>query len=515
MIGNINEVSDLSGFFNGCDGAEYAVGVTFGADLEVWRKILKKLFGDEFKANEKFDKALLITDKTVLTDSSPKADLIEGKLNIVIPKMQNGYLHTKLIVVKYENGFKLAVSTKNIVGSSSYDIIMGSDSVEAEPNTDTHGKIILEYIRSLTDKLPKSFNELQKYNFVPEKQGWTLDKIEIAYNKRFSDVMWDGLLSCDLMISPFIEETELNALKNKDNNVRLLSYKNSIDKFKDKLDAQYNNIHFYTGALGKKGVEHFHAKIYAKKEKENGGAVIYFGSANLTDQAHNKHNEILMKLTAPEAEYDKLSGIFKLKELVIPYKKAEYDEDKYEEDDDESVNVDALTKLYVSKEENGFVLHLKGKSYPFKEAVYFPAIKINNFETIKVYIRRENYDDTEAKKNGGLLYDDYIDLAEDNIKEMKLKSDIAFLSGTSAARNDGGSKAKGTAAQRVEPVPCIYNAIYSRAAKEMKDTQEDISEETVLKVLSDIKEQLTGEKYIGIINTLIEKVKGEEQNGTS
>lgn len=510
MIGDVKNTGSFGGYFKSFKykdkTPEFVIGVTFGADLEVWRRILSELFGDSFSKREKFEKAILITDKVSVSDSSRQREFLKDDLNVCIKNVPGGYLHTKLILIKYSDCYKLAVPTKNFQGSLSYDLIMGFNSVKAE--TPSHGSKLRNYLQYLCKDIGSVLDGLEKLDFVPEKEGWRLDDIEFSYDgNRFTDNMWNGVLSCSMMISPFIDRDTVSRI-NQD--VKLLTYQNSIQK----LDQLSPNISFYTGKFTKTGFEHFHAKLYAKQEDNNTITIIYYGSANLTVAARNHHCEMLLKLIAPTDEYKNIESIFGNDSLVQEYNDTLTDsltegDDLEDDSSDTFASANALSKLYVSRDGKGFRLNLSKKdaSYYFVKATFYIEIGCNNISKKQILICPQNYDDESAKNKGGLTYDEYAKLAESNRSKDAEKNDLNVFLGTNSGR--GGmkkEKANGTT-EVAEPIPCFYSTFYSSLAKDPTATAE--------KVLKKIKDELYTEEYIEFIGKLLEKMNnGGNGNGT-
>ena len=96
-----------------CEGyhAEYALGVSFGVDLQKWSLILDAIFnikdnqqiGYRYNVIKKFDHALLITDSVYIdcTNKNLRDRLTENLKHRIWS--ESGYLHTKFILIKMVN----------------------------------------------------------------------------------------------------------------------------------------------------------------------------------------------------------------------------------------------------------------------------------------------------------------------------------------------------------------------------------------------------------------------------
>ena len=261
-------------------------------------------------------------------------------------------------------------------------------------------------------------------------------------------------------------------------------------------------IELYTGCFSDRGAEHFHAKLYAKQKQEDKKTIIYYGSANLTEQAHKRHWELLMRLEAPEDEYKILNSIFRNHELVQEYDPDCADDipagdDLADSCDDPLASANARSKVYVSRSAKGFLLHLGNASYHFGKAAFYVEVGNNALSKKMIYICPENYDNAAAEKaDGGLTYEEYAELAEKNIDKDKLIYDKNVFLGKKTNKLRRGNGRRERASKAADPIPCFYTALYSRLAQNgMK----------LKKALEEMRTELYSDKYIGFVDELLKK----------
>lgn len=508
---------------------DYVIGVTFGTDLDKWREILFGIFGEIFRKDAKFNKAFLLTDPIQIIDTNDKRDLFKDNLDYKICEV-DGYLHTKFIILFYKhddnNKFVIFISSKNISNSSSIDILIPfvSSKIKSESsNIVTAGSAIshyLDFLRMPADKYDYSW--IADYDISPI-YGGDVKKIEIAYGKgdsrkRFSEDLWKDVLSCNRIISPFVDnETVCKVVADK---TFILSYPDRIQKVinESKNSNDSSKISWYMGRIVDRNnmiyQERFHSKVYTRYDLERDKTVFVFGSANLTWEAQNKHCEILVELELEgDSLYKEIDKIFK--EYAIPYNEGPVpDNDEINEDEPNSKSLEKDAKIYVERLNDGYRLHVikkqNGKDIswgePYPNAVYY-VIYGNNM----IFIRTDNYlEPAEFEKYNSdgkdiMTYEEYAKHVTEYLKKFVSENDASVLRG----RRGKLSPSQGTLSKKgsrdistvSEQTPCLYNTLYSIIAA--RNDAEFISKEELKEALLDLRSMLCNEKYTSYIDEMI------------
>lgn len=514
---------------------EFVVGVTFGVDLEKWRIILKELFGKEFSEKRGFEKAYLFTDKVSFIDTNTKRDLLKGYLTYKIPKVK-GYLHTKFLLLKYSDKYILVVSSKNIANSGSYDVIIPFLSKKADSIKETHGKILCDYFEylKLPEKQMKILDTLKVYDFVPIEGNWQITNFEIAYGKkRFSQELWDKISSCDFVISPFLEESMVKEVAKiagvKNRAVKLLAYPEHIKKVKNETE---NAIYYYMGKVVEQKAcifqRRFHAKIYATLETEANvkKTKLYFGSANLTKEAKNRHCEMLIGLEqdGEAEEYSAILDIFSVdSDLTEIYdeKKAlstDYDTDNDQEEGAFCGPLSYTSKIYVKEiyiNETSKVYELrivndKGEEKVWGKPYVAPVYFVEFFDAM-LCIEEEIYltDEEVRDREGALCYSDYVQRVERHLRQIRKNNDWDILTGNSTSSSGRRNDNNGQKSLKAGKIPCFYNALFQQLAMKNTADKAEISLEELSEALNTMKELLYEEETIQFIDGLLEQVENK------
>ena len=513
---------------------EYVIGVTFGVDIDKWRSILKNLFGNEFQQNQSFDKAFLLTDKVSVIDTNKKRDLWKDNLKYKVCRV-SGYLHTKFIIVFYKDYFVLLVSSKNISNSASFDILIP---FKAKKNTvNKAGEEIANYLDYLEmDKEKYCYDWIQEYgveSLIDEKI--IVRDFQIAYTtqsvdgkpirKNFTDELWNKIIESNMVISPYLEEEQVNEVLNKHQNdkVRILAYPKEIKKLN--VQCRKNNDEtpiFYMGKL----VDNiplqykFHSKIYAKYSDDNTLTFI-FGSANLTKEAKERHCEMLVEI---EMKREDAQTFYNALENVFTKYAENYDvnrillNDDEEEDAENGICRDKTLgfddKIFVEKRSNKYQLHVcknfgteKQKNINWGELYENPVYFVTSEEQM-ICIKEENYiSDSECVRFGNALtFADYKKEVLIYLEKFKKESDLQVLLGRKADSypSQWGSDRNEGKRMKLQAVPCFYNALYGIMAQKTNGDTTDI--ETLKNGLEELRSLLNGAEYIKMIDGVLKEI---------
>lgn len=513
----------------------YALGVTFGVDLEIWRVILKSIFGKEFNEKQEFNKACLFTDKVSYIDSNLKRDLLHNKLVVMKPKV-DGYLHTKFVLLQYEDKFRLIVFTKNIQSSTSFDCIFPLVGECKEKESNCNGKRIAEYIEYLVSKSQNKYpmgldiDSLKKCSFTSEYHGWKLNDIQFAYGKkRFEPDLWNKVISSNCMISPFLDDGTIQEIQKKRGShfgkTKILAYPDHIEKITDK-----SGISFYMGKVEERKSDifqyRFHAKLYLNDDKKS----MIMGSANLTQMAKNVHCEMLLELCAnDEPAYQEVKAVFDEEKLIEEYNKAhalvmDYDLDNDQDEGEACGTLPKYAKIYVLRNGNGhYEMHVidtvnhvevdKIWGQPYENAVFY--IQYNDK---MIYIEREKYleDELVKKIQGGYTYSEYEALVKKYLIKFCKENDDAIFKGRKSAdfpsqnmqANDSSNRGK---TKQLEEIPCLYHTIFQmyedkwNERKRNKKANHEIDKELLKEVLEELLEKIYEPSNIEMVNSILEK----------
>ena len=527
---------------------EYVIGVTFGVDFEKWREILDVLLENK---EDKKDRAFLFTDRVMITDSNPRRDLLKGSLKYCVPKV-NGFLHTKFVLIKLKNQDKyiMVVMTKNIVGTGSYDCAIPLVSKGDTPSEtgdkqkkeceNLSGKKVTDYIeylsskRSSDDKLCDKLNEikgwiksLEKQRFISGYEGWELKDFQIAYDEnRFTNELWEKMLSCDLMVSPFLDVDTVKEIENKKNgsdieSPKILAYPSHIKKVID----EGSGVNYYTGKLNERKASQnmFHAKMYFKHD----GNIMMLGSANLTKYAKDNHCEIMLELEAKSDEYYKNAhGFFDEEAMIEKYddKKIYIDNNDELDETSESFNVER-DFIYVKKindnTRNKYELHILKKDKdiiwgePYENAVYYVIGKWDKMVCVDKSIYLSDNEVEKKNKqpdyNGDIYtYDEYEQLVNYYLKEFIKVSDYDVLRGRRIPSNPSqkGGIREEAGGKRLEQIPCLYRTIYQKL-EEKRGREQTPTLKDIKNVLEEIYDSIYDENNKDLIKAMLDKLLKE------
>lgn len=535
---------------------DYMLGVTFGVDLNVWRKILSVMFNDEttgekvFNKKKKFDRACLITDVVKVVDNDPGRDFISNNLNLVVVKTA-GYLHTKFILLRYENAnpeYVLCISSKNITANDSYDFCFALESFRPDNNDliekkNNHGEKIYNYIEYLlkkgTGQMPTELGSLIEYSFRPEREereaGWRLVDFEIAYPETrgadssvaWKNMLWEKIYSSEMIISPFLDREQMLKVQeqvtsaqevNSDarvQKVKVLAYPEQIQKILDASDGEdhLSCIDFYMGKVSVINRDRlyqnkFHSKIYIGKNW------LILGSANLTSTAKTSHCEMLVSFEIPNSVYEEMALIFEPRQNLTE----RYDKEKalvtlLEGEESQIINEDELLNgisgsigrqigYYVCPYEERWQLFLNDKVIAIFDS---PLFYIETGDEV-IFLSEDTYADDKRINAPALNFESYRRLVASNLSKMIEGNDMLVLQGK---RRQSGETSNGNRGRNdgtgmiVDSVPCIYETIFDEIRKYEKGSE--VEQATIKYVLENMAESVYGDELNQFIGQLIEK----------
>lgn len=524
---------------------DYAVGITFGVDLEKWRGILKILFGQEFREKRRFEKAHLFTDKVSMVDSNRRRDLIKDNLSYSIPKVK-GFLHTKMILLKYDQEYVLLVLTKNLMGTASYDYIVPLTGCAASgEGSRNHGEKLVTYMEYLfskagLDESEKSrhigmidFENLRHCVFECAYEGWSLEDFQIAYDdQRFGGKLWNHILSSDQFVSPFLDVETIQSIlacrksqtvfQSKISSVKILAYPDHIQKVKKECEDT-SGIEFFMGKIREeKGYvtqNRFHAKIYFRENDQDYSIIL--GSANLTGMAKETHCEMLIHLKTKDVHnYKKVQSLFDMKNgLIEQYNEGtalpvDYDEEDDREEGDFCGVLGSRDSIYVKKSENKFELHVvKGTGedvlwgMPYDHAVYY-VVYFDKMLRVDPSIYLE--DTQVVHYQDAYTFLQYEALVKQYLLQFQRENDLAVLQGRILPAYPSQSKGdtRNSGGKVREEIPCLYSTIDSLLEeKRRKNKSDTISRAQLLEILKELKEKMYLQSNIHVVQNMIDQLE--------
>lgn len=510
---------------------DYAIGVTFGVDLEKWRTINRAIFGRGFSDKKKFDKAFLFTDKVYIKDTNRYRDLYSGNLWYAIPDVK-GYLHTKFVLLCYKKKYVLVLSTKNFNGNGNYDYILPLVFEQDEENH-IHGENTQKYINylikcsnrySIPELLKNHIKELHKYKITSTIEGFSAGLFEFAYDgNRFSDDLWKKVTGSSGIVSPYLDETTIKSISNS-KEIMILSYPDQINKIENKPESITFRVGKGTYVDGQMVAQRkYHAKLYFDWDENNDVGRMIVGSANLTLAAKQFHCEMLVELITKDKD------VFVAQESFINNESWTelYDSDKeymvltdddYDPDDDVPIPiVGDNSMIYIEFDEKYYTAHIvKEKENivwgnPYVVASYYVVCGQQ-----MLYVDKNRYvlDKSIKQYNGALSYDEYSLLIEERKEKLQRESDRSVLTGKkqSFSDNSGSKRNKAENGVVVEDIPCLYDLLFRNLEKsrnKSKDKSPFVSKEMIIEELTNIRNSLFNEKWIGQIEKMLEKLEIE------
>ena len=270
---------------------DFAVGVSFGADLSKWREILSVAFPGGKNENKtfnelmRFNEALLITDPVYIKDRNCSEAISSDKLRIQFRGKSDKYLHSKLILFKLVNDtnetkFVLFVGSKNISYSNSFDMFVplyGKSGEKSGNDTDdANGANVYDYLQFLiketdNEDVLEKLSCLKDVSFDVENNDGEyeahISDICFSYEGHpFSDDFWDRVLRSPLVISPYLDEKQVKDWLNSGKEAKkkkLLTYRYSADKINSIINQNGSPVAVFVGeGSGDNKVYKYHTKLY-------------------------------------------------------------------------------------------------------------------------------------------------------------------------------------------------------------------------------------------------------------
>ncbi len=495
-------------------------------DLDKWRSINKTIFGRDYSEKIKFDKSFLFTDKVYIKDTNRYRDLYNGNLVYAIPDVK-GYLHTKFVILCYENKYVFILSTKNINGNGNYDYILPI-LFEQEENA-TNGKEVagyLDYLINCTkdqslipEELKTHVKNIKNYQISSSIENFGAGLFEFAYDeKRFSREMIRKIRDSSKIVSPYLDEFGIETLSK---NVKILAYPQQIQKIFENaqgISFRVGKGRYRDGQLIAQ--RKYHAKIYFRWYEENECGHLIVGSANLTKAAQEKHCEMLLELkTSDKNVYCSKEVFFDDEEWTEEYDSGKdysvlVDEDEFDDEDPATI-LSNNSRIYVNKKgEDGFKIHVVSDNLN-KDEEWGPTYDVasyyvENERRQMLHIDESIYAESCYTDNipEALSYNEYIKLIEDRKALLQKESDMSVLTGRKPGNliGAGEKKEKEQKGMALESIPCLFETLFRNLEKRKGDGIE-VSERMIIDELKDIRNSLYDKQWIEQIDIMIKNLE--------
>lgn len=364
-----------------------AVGTTYSLDLYALLAIPVSLFYSKSMEGDFTLNRYDVLD--AIRKSKEKVDLFCQRGKIKVPKeyhtlfafmedcvveqtphQKDASFHPKLWVLRFESKketrYRLIVLSRNLTFDRSWDIAYYADGIPTGNKDEYSGKLssFIEYLYKESDKEiePSFLKELETVQFDPPHnfKGFGIYPVlPGSNNSYFANPVALFKYSELLIISPFVKEAAIAALKKFNHKITLVSRKEELDRLdlgalKD-IDVYcikelIVNGENYTDTEGEEPLsQNLHAKIFIG---ENSNKTDWFmGSANCTSAALKSNTEILVKVSSTK----KHLRLAEIKEQLLnsepsyfeKYKRSEIEIDDVKESAEEAIRslIFSLCKL--------------------------------------------------------------------------------------------------------------------------------------------------------------------------